>query len=88
MPGDEPLTLVELLNMANQGYPDGFLSGYYNGKTGSKKRGSGDTLAQFIVIELRETFDEEAPREEQIEEAHRVLNNGIRDLEGVIRAIH
>jgi hypothetical protein len=86
MPEMKPLALVKLLRMANKGYPDGFLSEYFD-KSGKHRPGDGDTLAKFIVLELRETFDADATREEQIGEAHRVLNNAIRDLEGVIRAI-
>jgi hypothetical protein len=52
------MKLVELLNAANQGYPDGYLAEYYDTKTGVlKKRGSGDALAKFIVLELIDTFD-------------------------------
>lgn len=86
MPKMKPLTLIELLKMANRGYPDGFLSEYYD-NTGKHRVGDGDTLAKFIVLELRDTFDADTTRDEQIEEAHRVLNNAIRDLEGVIQAI-
>ncbi len=86
-PHDDSLTLVGLLNLANEGYPDGFLSEYYDAETGKHRNGDGDTLAKFIVIELRDNFDPEATREDQIEEAHRVLNNAIDDIEHVIRAL-
>lgn len=84
---EEPFTLLELLNLANEGYTDGFLSQYYNAKTGNAKRGQGDRLAEFIVVELRQTFDEQASREDQIAEVHRVLNNAIRDLDHVIGVV-
>ena len=51
------MKLPELLNAANKGYPDGYLAEYYETKTGARKRGSGDTLAEFIVLELIDTFD-------------------------------
>ena len=87
MPEMKPLALVELLNMANKGYPDEFLSEYYDMNTGERRQCDGDTLAKFIVTELRDTFDAHASHAEQIEEAHRVLNNAIRDLENVARAL-
>ena len=87
MPEMKPLALVELLNMANNGYPDEFLSEYYNPNTGERRQGDGDTLARFIVAELRDTFDAHASRAGQIDEAHRVLNNAIRDLANVVRAL-
>ena len=34
----------------------------------------GDTLADFIIIELAETYDPKASREEQLEEAERSMN--------------
>jgi hypothetical protein len=48
------LTLAELLNIANDAYPDGFLANYFDPDTEKPKDRSGDTLAQFIVIELSE----------------------------------
>ena len=87
MPKMKPFALVDLLNMANKGYPDEFLSEYYDTNTGERRQGDGDTLARFIGTELRDTFDAHASRAEQIEEAHRVLNNAIRDLENVVRAL-
>jgi hypothetical protein len=81
-------TILELLNAANQGYPDGYLAEYYDTKTGAlKKRGSGDTLAKFIVLELIDTFDSKASEDSQIDEATRVLESARRDLLGVIEAL-
>ena len=36
------MKLPELLNVANQGYPDGYLAEYYDTKTGARKSGRGD----------------------------------------------
>ena len=82
------MTLLELLNAANLGYPDGYLAEYYNSKTGAlKKHGSGDTLAKFIALELIDTFDSKASDDSQIDEATRVLESARRDLLGVIEAL-
>jgi len=43
----------------------------------------GDTLAEFIIIELAETYDPKASREEQIEEAQRSMNAAIMQLDRV-----
>jgi hypothetical protein len=80
----ERLTLVALLGLANEAYPDDELAGYFDPKTGEPRQGDGDGLAQFIVRELRDTFDRGASRDGQIEEARRCLNNAIRELELVI----
>ena len=85
------MTLVELLNKANEGYPDGFLDEYYDHDTGAlidrEHQNWGDTLAQFVVVELVETFDPTASDDEQIVEALRVMHNAARDLQGVVLAI-
>ncbi|HKS75083.1 MAG TPA: hypothetical protein VJQ82_17885 [Terriglobales bacterium] len=81
------MKLVELLERASQGYPDEYLRENYDRTTGERKRGSGDTLAEFIVVELSETFDPEASDEEQIVEAVRVLEGAINELQGTIAAL-
>jgi hypothetical protein len=80
----ERLSLVALLNLANEAYPDAELAGYFDPNTGEPAEGDGDGLAQFIVRELRDTFDRGATRDAQLEEARRCLNNAIRELEFVI----
>lgn len=82
----ETLSLAALLNLANSHYPDGWLAEYFDPVTGERKAGSGDTLAQFIVIEISETFVPEASTSEQLDEARRVLLRGIDDLHCVIQA--
>ncbi len=87
------MKLVEILNRANQGYFEGEAdiggpAEYYDPETGDfNPGGSGDTLAKFVVIELRETFDPNASDEVQIEEAQRVMKRAIMDLSGVYRAL-
>jgi len=83
-----PMSLVQLLNHANEGYPDGFLAEFYDPSTGESISGHGNTLARFIVTELRETYDPEANSVDQIGTARQVLNSAIRSLQGVIRSIH
>ena len=81
------MKLPELLNAANQGYPDGYLEEYYDTKTGARKRGSGDTLAEFIVLELIDTFDSKSPDDSQIGIATQMLERARRDLLDVIQAL-
>jgi hypothetical protein len=81
------LSLVGLLNIANEAYDDGYLAEYFDPDTGASRGGSGDTLAEFIVREIRDTFDPTAIRCEQLEEARRVLMNAIDDLENVIERL-
>lgn len=77
-------TQLELLELANEAYEDGFLANYYTKEGNLKKNGSGDTLAKFIVIELIETFDPKASRENQLIVAARAMANAryqLHDLE-------
>ena len=81
------MKLVDLLNIANRGYPDHSLSEAYNPEDGAEPDGAedavGDTLALFIVRELRDTFDPGADRADQIGEAVRVMRIAKRDLSAV-----
>jgi hypothetical protein len=43
----------------------------------------GDTLAEFIIIELAETYDSKARREDQLKEAERCMNTAIMQLDRV-----
>jgi hypothetical protein len=81
------LSLVELLKIANEPYEDGYLAEYFDPETGASRAGSGDTLAEFIVREIRDTFDPNATRSAQLEEARRVLLNAIDDVENVIERL-
>lgn len=81
------LSLVELLNIANEAYHDGYLAEYFDPDTGAPRAGSGDTLAELIVREIRATFDSNATRSAQFEEARRVLMNAIDDLDNVIERL-
>lgn len=48
---------------------------------------TGDTLARFIVNELCETYEPDAPNEDQITEAVRVMKDARRDLDYTIDAL-
>jgi hypothetical protein len=87
MESSKSLSLVELLKIANEAYEDGYLAEYFDPDTGAARAGSGDTLAEFIVREIRDTFDLNATRSEQLEEARRVLLNAVDDLENVIEQL-
>lgn len=81
------LSLVGLLKIADEAYEEGYLAEYFDPDTGAARAGSGDTLAEFIVSEIRDTFDSNATRCAQLEEARRVLMNAIDDLETVIERL-
>lgn len=87
MASHKNLSLLELLNVANESYPDGFLGEYFDPKTAERREGGGDTLAQFIVAELSETFDSGASRTKQLREARIALENAAEKIEEVIHGL-
>jgi len=81
------LTLKEILDLANKGYPDGFLEGFYDENGKFKDPVPGDGLARFVVLEIGETFDPDDPKDVQLKAAIGVMEAAVRDLEGVIEAL-
>jgi hypothetical protein len=81
------MKLVELLKKANKGYPDEYLAEYFDEETGERREGSGDLLARFVAVELRETYDSGSDEETQTTEAIRVLERARARLQGVIDAL-
>lgn len=85
------MTLVELLNIANKGYPDGYLAELYDPETGDPVPDAdekGDTLALCILRDLRDTFVPDSTREEQFTEAIRIMKVVRDDVQGVLHALY
>jgi hypothetical protein len=82
------VTLARLLKLASLGYPDRGLRTYF-GPDGSERDPGHpwDTLAQFIVRELRDTHDPDVSDLDQLNEVVRVLDAAQRDIDGVIRIL-
>jgi len=81
------LNLIELLKAANTHYADSYLSLYFDMRSGAPKRGYGDTLAEFIVRELRESFDERFSREQQVTAAVSALERAKEDIQDAIEGL-
>ena len=78
------LKLTDILNAANKHYDENYLSVYFDTTTGGPSTGSGDTLAEFIVCELRESFNGKSSRERQIEAAVLSLLSAKEDIQNAI----
>jgi hypothetical protein len=78
------LKLTDLLNAANKHYGEAYLSRYFDGTNGRFKRGSGDTLAKFIVHELGEGFDSTHHRDHQVAAAVQALERAKKDIQRAI----
>lgn len=81
------MTLNELLEIVHQAYPDELTRECWNPVLQRACGGGGDTLAEFIVREIVETYDSDSSTGAQLAEAIRVLNRAIGDLGGVARAL-
>ena len=77
------MKLNELLSVAGQGYPD--TGAYLDAASGNDY--CDDTLALFVVRELKDTFDHNAPAEAQLNEAIRAMRVARDDLDGVVEAL-
>lgn len=80
------MELKKLLEVANKGYPDGYLAHYYD-EDGNFVEGDGDTLARFVVIEIIETYAPGESEEEQLETATTAMKRARKDIEGVVQAL-
>jgi hypothetical protein len=81
------MKLNDLIHKAATAYPDARLLAYWDGRRAVSNPVDGDTLAEFIVRELCDTFDAKAGTGEQVAEAVRVLRRAVGNLEGVIARI-
>jgi hypothetical protein len=84
------MQLIDLLNIANRGYPDEWLSFLYHKQTGETLADAdeqGDTLALFIVRELTEVFDPTNASDVQLYSAIGVMTKARDDLAGVVAAL-
>lgn len=77
------MTVDEILEIADQVYPDGIIGLYAADPDGEH----GDTLAQFIVREISQTYDESMTDEEQLYEAERVMHTAADEVSAVQQAL-
>lgn len=80
---EKSMKLNELLSVAGQGYPDTWA--YLDAASGNDY--CDDTLALFVVRELRDTFAPSAPAEAQLNEAIRAMRVARDDLDGVVETL-
>jgi hypothetical protein len=86
--GEKIMTILDLLNKANEAYPDGMMSVYYDRATGCEKPDDGaDGLALFIVREIHSlcfgTNPDEQVSAEAVEDIERALEKASFELMAV-----
>ena len=83
------MTLNQLVCRAASAYPEAFVMEYWNDQA-EKPRANpdgGDTLAEFIALELYESFEPEASDDEQLAIAVKVMQSAADDLQAVAHAL-
>jgi len=77
------MKLSEIIAIADRAYPDGLVQAHFEGPDGQH----GDTLAEFIALELRDVYDADAGDEDQWSEATRVIRRARDELDSVLSAL-
>lgn len=70
-----------LMAVASEAYPDGLVWQYYK----EPRKNHGDTLAKFIMLELKETYDPKASDYHQLCAACQAMGNALSEIEEVRR---
>lgn len=84
------MKLNEMIEIVSAAYPDGLIAvEYWDFRRECPRRNpkGGDTLALFIALELKDTYDADAADEQQIETALRAIERARGDLDTVSAAL-
>ena len=81
------MKLNALLEIVHRAYPEEHTRQCWDAKKQKVRIGTGDTLAEFVVGEIADTFDPDAPAEKQLDEALSAMRWACTELEAVIRAL-
>ena len=81
------MKLTELLEIIHRAYPDELTRKCWDAKKQRACGGAGDTLAEFVVGEIADTFDVAASDEAQLNEALNAMRWACTELTAVIAAL-
>ena len=81
------MKLNAILEIVHEAYPDELTRECWDKARQRARDGAGDTLAEFIVQEIADTYDAAASDEAQLYEALRVLRRACTEITGVIEAL-
>ena len=81
------MKLNALLEIVHRAYPEEHTRQCWDAKKQKVRRGRGDTLAEFLVAELVDTFDADAPEENQLDAALSAMRWACTELTAVIEAL-
>jgi hypothetical protein len=84
------MKLNELIEIVSAAYPDGLIAvEYWDFKRECPRRNpkGGDTLALFIALEIKDTYDADATDEQQLDATLRAIERARGDLDAVSAAL-
>ena len=81
------MTLSELLEIVHRAYPSEDTRRCWDAKKQKVRTGAGDTLAEFIVREIVDTYEIDAPEENQLDAAFCAMRRACTEVIGVINAL-
>jgi len=81
------MTLLDILAVANKAYPDDMVAAHYDPETGDTIEGQGDTVAEFVAREIRETFSDEGDAFVRFLAAAQYIQRAATELQDVADAL-
>lgn len=81
------MKLNALLEIVHQAYPEEHTRQCWDAKKQKVRIGTGDTLAEFVVGEIVDTYDSDEPTEKQLDEALSAMRWACTELDAVVRAL-
>ncbi len=83
------MTLNQLVCRAASAYPEAFVLRFWDPLREEPKSDlhAGDTLAEFVALELYESFEPEASDDDQLATAVKVMQSAADDLQAVAHAL-
>ena len=81
------MKLNALLEIVHRAYPEEHTRQCWDAKKQKVRTGTGDTLAEFLVAELVDTFDPDASAEKQLDVALCEMRWACTELTAVIEAL-
>ena len=81
------MKLNTLLEIVHRAYPEEHTRLCWVANTQKVRTSMGDTLAEFVVGEIADTFDPNVSTEKQLDEALSAMRWASTELEAVIRAL-
>ena len=81
------MDLHDLMEIVHLAYPDEHTRHCWDAKKRKVRTGAGDSLAEFIVREIADTYETDAPEGSQFDAALCAMRRACTELTGVIEAL-